>query len=132
MAREEVKRRNLTMQGLAGVVSAIVAVLGLAAADPRTQLFYVGVGIPLLLTALVGIGRLARAKEPTAVAVAAIQHNWIVLSVSLAFLSLVPASFFDTAMALRAAAGGLAGILVILSAVLLLDTRKRSGVDLSI
>lgn len=129
---EQVRRRNLTVQGLAAALSVGIAALGIVAADPRTQVFYVGVGAPLLLTALVGIARLAMARDPTRVAAVAIQHNWIVLSVALAFLALLPADFFLTATETRGVAGVVGAFLIVLSAVLLLDTRKRTGVDLSI
>ncbi len=117
---------------LAIVLSVVIAILGAIESDSNSQLFFVVVGISLVVTAVIGLGRVRTSKTDLALGAAAIQHNWITLSVSLAFLSLVPAEFFGADLIIKVGAGVSAGAMVLVSLVLLLDTRRATGVDLSI
>lgn len=132
MVAEQVRRRNVAFLGVTVLLSLIIVILGFLSADGRTQFFYVLAGLPILVAALIGIARVRMAADDRTLGARSIQHNWITLSVALALLSLVPAEFFLTSMLVRAAAGVLAGILVLASAYLLLNTKKATGVDLSI
>jgi hypothetical protein len=127
-----VKGRAGTILGLTVLLSLVIVALGLASVDGRTQAFFAMVGIPMLLAALVGLARVRMAHSNTDLGTAAIQHHWITVSVALAFLSLLPASFFLASDAVKGIAGAAAAILLLVPAWGLFDTRKATGVSLSI
>jgi uncharacterized membrane protein YkgB len=132
MALDVVKRRTMGVLLLTALVSLAILALGVASGDDRTQLFYAMVGLPVLVLALAGLARIRAADTDIRAGTVSIQHNWMTLSVALAFLFLVPATFFRASDSIRIAAGVLAAILILVPAWSLFDTRKATGVTLSI
>jgi hypothetical protein len=132
MTLENVKSRIVTILGLTLLVSLVITALGVASGDGRTQVFFSMVGVPMLLGALVGLARVRMAGSETALGTAGIQHHWITMSFAIAFLSLLPASFFTASAAVKGVAGVAAVILLLVPAWGLFDTRRATGVSLSV
>lgn len=133
MALEEVKKRTSGVLSLTAVLGLVILVLGLVSGDVRTQAFYAAmVGPPLVLGAIVGLIRIRRADSDARAGTVSIQHHWMTVSIALAFLALVPGSFFLASDAIKIGAGVLAAILILVPAWGLFDTRKATGVTLSV
>jgi hypothetical protein len=133
MALDDVKKRTTGVLSLTAVLGLVILVLGLVSGDIRTQVFYaVMVGPPLVIGAIVGLIRIRRADSEASAGTASIQHHWITVSIALAFLALVPGSFFLASDTIKIAGGVFAAILILVPAWGLFDTRKATGVTLSI
>jgi hypothetical protein len=132
MPLENVKNRAVIILGLTVLLSFVILALGFASGDGRTQIFFAMVGVPLLLAALFGLARVRLAGTEIDLGTAVIQHHWITVSVAIAFLSLLPASFLTASAVVKGAAGVVAAILLLVPAWGLFDTRKATGVSLSI
>jgi cobalamin synthase len=132
LALDVVKRRTTGVLGLTVLLSLAILALGLASGDDRTQIFYAMVGLPVLVLALVGLVRIRTADTDAKAGTVSIQHHWMTLSVALAFLALVPGTFFRAPDSIKIAAGALAAILILIPLWSLFDTRKATGVTLSI
>lgn len=127
-----VRSSNSELLLLSVLLAAALVIASLFSQNTQTTVYYIVFGAAIGVLALIGRGRIKAAGDLQRVGTVGVQHSWITGSLGLAFLSLVPSSFFAAPAWVKTVAAVAGAVWTLIGLYGLRENTSKAKVPLSI